>query len=43
MFYIQSVFNRLVRFLFPPKCYKEQMGYTCHHRVYKDGYKECGK
>lgn len=23
-------------------CYKERMGYTCRHRVYKDGTKECG-
>lgn len=23
-------------------CHKEQMGYTCRHRVYKDGTKECG-
>lgn len=24
------------------KCYKESMGYNCHHRVYKDGNRECG-
>lgn len=23
-------------------CHKEQMGYRCRHRVYKDGSKECG-
>jgi hypothetical protein len=25
-----------------PMCYKESLGYRCHHRVYKDGFKECG-
>lgn len=23
-------------------CYKESLGYNCHHRVYEDGTKECG-
>lgn len=23
-------------------CHKESLGYTCHHRVYPDGTKECG-
>lgn len=22
-------------------CYKEQLGYRCQHRVYKNGQKEC--
>jgi hypothetical protein len=25
-----------------PMCYKESLGYRCQHRVYKDGFKECG-
>lgn len=24
------------------ECFKESMGYTCRHRVYSDGTKECG-
>lgn len=23
-------------------CYKESLGYNCHHRTYADGSKECG-
>ncbi len=23
-------------------CYKESIGYTCYHRTYQDGTKECG-
>ena len=24
-------------------CYKESLGYNCHHRTYADGTKECGE
>lgn len=24
------------------ECPKERLGYTCHHRVYTNGSKECG-
>lgn len=24
-------------------CYKESLGYKCHHRTYYDGSKECGR
>lgn len=24
-------------------CYKESLGYTCRHREYADGTKECGE
>jgi hypothetical protein len=28
--------------LFEPPCYKESLGYTCRHRAYGNGKKECG-
>lgn len=26
-----------------PECYKTSLGYNCHHRVYQNGNRECGR
>lgn len=39
---IINYFKKLWARLNYQECYKESLGYRCQHRVYSDGFKECG-